>query len=144
MALYITYTALRRYLLRSPDFYASEITNILMLVTAIFCLAYTQRLGRHLRIDLMDRYLQKGVRGIVRDIVATAMGLFFSVILLWQTWTQAWWSLQSWEVTTGILAIPAFPMRIAISVGVGLLCLVLIAQILRNLASLIRGRGMKK
>jgi TRAP-type mannitol/chloroaromatic compound transport system permease small subunit len=116
----------------------------LMLVTAIFCLAYTQRLGRHLRIDLMDRYLQKGVRGIVRDIVATAMGLFFSVILLWQTWTQAWWSLQSGEVTTGILAIPAFPMRIAISVSVGLLCLVLIAQILRNLASLIRGRGMKK
>jgi len=39
------------------------------------------------------------------------------------------------------LIIPTFPIKMAVPIGAGLLCLVLIAQILRYLAS-IRGKGI--
>jgi TRAP-type C4-dicarboxylate transport system permease small subunit len=124
-----------RYIFRNPDPYAYEIIYILMLACVVFSIAHTQRLGRHLRIDILDRYFPEAVQGVLLNIVGPIVGLIFCIPLVWKTWEKAWFALQSGQ-TTGTTGIPTFPMMVAIPVGVGLLCLVLIAQILRYLASL--------
>lgn len=140
MAFVVGYGVFTRYVLRNPDPYTYEITCILMLACVVFTLAHTQRLGRHLRIDLMDRYFPESVRGILQNIVGPIVGLVFCGVLTWKTWENAWLALQNWQVTRGTLIIPTFPIKMTVSIGAGLLCLVLIAQILRYIASL-RGKG---
>ena len=135
MAFVTGYGVVMRYIFRNPDPYAYEITYILMLACVVFSIAHTQRLGRHLRIDILDRYFPEAVRGVILNIVGPIVALIFCIPLVWKTWEKALFALQSGQ-TTGTTGIPAFPMMVAIPVGVGLLCLVLIAQILRYLASL--------
>ena len=135
MAFVTVYGVVMRYIFKNPDPYAYEISYICMLACVVFSIAHTQRLGRHLRIDIFDRYFPEAIRGVILNIVGPIVGLIFCIPLVWKTWEQAWFALQSGQ-TTGTTGIPTFPMMAAIPVGVGLLCLVLIAQILRYLASL--------
>jgi TRAP-type C4-dicarboxylate transport system permease small subunit len=141
MAFTTGYGVVMRYVFRNADPYAYEITYILMLACVVFSIAHTQRLGRHLRIDILDRFFSETVRGIIVNVAGPIVGLVFLVPLVWKTWEKAWLALQSGQVTS-TTGIPTFPMMVAIPVGAGLLCLVLIAQILRYLASL-RGKGTK-
>jgi TRAP-type C4-dicarboxylate transport system permease small subunit len=129
------YGVVMRYIFKNPDPYAYEISYICMLGCVVFSLAHTQKLGRHLRIDMLDRYFSETVRGIILNVVSPVLGLILCIPLVWKTWELAWFALQSGE-TTATTSIPTFPMMVAIPVGVGLLCLVLIAQIVRHLASM--------
>ena len=140
MAFVVGYGVFTRYALRNPDPYTYEILCIMMLVCVVFTLAHTQRLDRHLRIDLMDRYFPESVRGILQNIVTPLVGLVFCGVIAWKTWGDAWLALQNWQVTRGTLVIPTFPIKMTVTIGTGLLCLVLIAQMLRYLASL-RSKG---
>lgn len=141
MAFVVGYGVVMRYVFRNPDPYSYEIICVLMLACVVFGLAHTQRLGRNIRIDLLDRYLPEVVRGILLNIVGPILGLVFAIVLTWKTWDDAWFALQNWQVTRGTLIIPTFPIKVTAPIGAGLLCLVLIAQILRYLASL-RGKGI--
>jgi len=140
MAFVVGYGVFTRYVLRNPDPYTYEISSILMLACVVFSLAYTQRLGRHLRIDLMDRYFPESVRGVLLNIVGPIVGLVFCGVITWKSWEDAWLALQNWQVTRGTLIIPTFPIKITVTIGAGLLCLILIAQMLRYIASL-KGKG---
>jgi TRAP-type C4-dicarboxylate transport system permease small subunit len=135
MAFTVGYQVVMRYVFRNADPYAYEAILILMLTCVIFSFAHTQRLGRHLRIDIMDRYFPKSVNDAIVNVVGPVLGLVFCIPLVWKTWEKAWFALQKGEITN-TTGIPAFPMMIIIPIGVGLLCLVLIAQILRYLVSL--------
>ena len=135
MAFVTGYGVVMRYIFRSPSIHAYEISCILMLACVIFSIAHTQRLGQHIRIDILDRYTSETVRGILLNIVGPLVGLSFCIPLVWKTWDEAWFALESGQVT-GTASLPTFPMMVAIPIGTGLLCLVLIAQILRYLASL--------
>lgn len=135
MAITVGYQVVMRYVFRNADPYAYEAILILMLTCVVFSLAHTQRLGRHLRIDILDRYLPESVKDVIVNVIGPILGLVFFIPLVWKTWERAWFALQS-GMSTNTTGIPTFPMMIIIPVGAGLLCLVLIAQILRYLCSL--------
>jgi TRAP-type C4-dicarboxylate transport system permease small subunit len=145
MSFVVGYGVFTRYVLKNPDPYTYDITCIIMLVCVVFTFAHTQRLDRHLRIDLMDRYFPESVRGILHNIVTPIVGLVFCGVLTWKSWEDAWLALQGSQVTRGVLVIPTFPIKITVTIGAGLLCLVLIAQMLRYLASLrIKGKTVRE
>jgi TRAP-type mannitol/chloroaromatic compound transport system permease small subunit len=106
-----------------------------MLVCVVFAIAHTQKLGRHLRIDLLDRSLPETLRLFLLNFIGPAIGLIFCAVVTWKTWETAWSALQTGEVTRGTWVIPTFPMRMIVPLGFGLLCLVLLAQILRYITS---------
>jgi TRAP-type C4-dicarboxylate transport system permease small subunit len=135
MAFVTGYGVVMRYIFKNPDPYAYEISYICMLACVVFSIAYTQKLGRHLRIDILDRFFSEKVRGIIVNVASPVVGLIFCVPLVWKTWDQAWFALQSGQ-STGTTGIPTFPMMVSIPIGVGLLCLVLISQIVRYFVSL--------
>jgi len=135
MAFVTGYGVFTRYILRDPNPYTYEIDSILMLACVVFAIAHTQKLGRHLRIDLLDRSLPETLRLILLNVIGPVVGLIFCVVLTWKTWETAWSALQTWEVTRGTWVIPTFPIRMIVPIGTGLLCLVLLTQILRYIAS---------
>lgn len=135
MAFVTGYGVFTRYVLRNPDPYTYEIDSILMVACVVFAIAHTQKLGRHLRIDLLDRSLPEKLRAILLNVIGPLVGLIFCVVLTWKTWETAWSALQTWEVTRSTWVIPTFPIRMIIPFGFGFLCLVLLAQILRHVAS---------
>jgi len=135
MAFVTGYGVFTRYVLRDPDPYTYEIASILMLACVVFAIAHTQKLGRHLRIDLLDRSLPARLRLILLNVIGPSIGLVFCAVLTWKTWETAWSALETGEVTRGIWVIPTFPIRIIIPIGTGLLCLVLLNQILRYFTS---------
>jgi TRAP-type C4-dicarboxylate transport system permease small subunit len=135
MAFVTGYGVFTRYVLRNPDPYTYEIDSILMLACVLFAIAYTQKIGRHLRIDLLDRTLPERSRLILLNIIGPTIGLIFCAVLTWQTWETAWSAQQTGEVTRGTWVIPTFPIRIIVPLGFGLLCLILLAQILHYFSS---------
>jgi TRAP-type mannitol/chloroaromatic compound transport system permease small subunit len=106
-----------------------------MLSCVVFSLAYTQKLGRHLRIDILDRYYSETVREILNNILVPLVGLTFCIPIVWKTWEKALFAFQSGQMS-GTTGIPVAPMMFTIPIGTGLLCLILVAQILSYLASL--------
>jgi TRAP-type C4-dicarboxylate transport system permease small subunit len=136
MAVVTTYGVIRRYLFHSPDNNAYLFTCILMLGCAIFALAHIQRLGKNITVDYLSQRLPRRVRGFVINVVGPVLGLVFCVPLVWKSWENAWFAMETGQRTITILRIPTFPMQMAIPVCAGLLCLVLIAQMLRYFFSL--------
>jgi C4-dicarboxylate transporter DctQ subunit len=143
MAFVITYNALGRYVLKRQDPYAYVISCILMVVCVAFAMAYTQRVGQHLRVDIMDRRLPQAVRGVLMNIVTPILALVCVSIMVWNSWDSTWFALQTGDVTgSGTAYIETWPTRMLVPIGVGWLGVVLIAQIWRYLASL-RGKGIR-
>lgn len=137
MALVITYNVTRRYIFNQQDQYAYVTTSILMLICVVLALAYTQRQRQHLRVDLLDRYLPEKVNGIMQNIIGPIIGLICISILLLESWDSAWFSFQTGDVWGGgTVRVITWPSRMAITLGACLLDLVLIAQIIRYIASL--------
>jgi TRAP-type mannitol/chloroaromatic compound transport system permease small subunit len=136
MACIDTYGVARRYVFANPDPYVYTSINILMLGCAVFAIAHVERLGRHISISFVAGHLSHKAQEILQNIIGPILGLIFCFTVIWMSWHDAWFSLQIKQTTPGIVDIPLFPIKMMVPVGFGLLCLVLIAKILRYVVSL--------
>ena len=137
MAFITGYGVFMRYVMRSPNPYVYVINCILMLGCVILSLAQTQKLRRHLRVDLFDNYLPRGIFAILQNVIGPLLGLVFCIVLIWKTLENAILAFKNWDVTVGILAVPTFPLKISIPICFGLLGLILIGQIIKQLKLMI-------
>lgn len=131
-----TYGVIRRYAFNSPEPYSYELSIIFLLLCFVFAVADLEKTGRHIRVDIVSARLPEGAQAILLNIVGPILGLFACSILTWKSWDVAMFSLRIGEVSTSIWAVPLFPVKIAVPVGFGLLCLVLLTKIYRGIASL--------
>ena len=138
MAWLSTYGVTRRYALNDPEPYSYQISTIFLVACVVLAVAGVQRLGRNLRVDFVANHLSKNVQDILINIVCPMLALFYVVILTWQSWDTAWYSLQIGETSQSAWEEPLWPTKIVVPIGAGLLCLVLIAQLSRGVASLVR------
>ena len=132
----VSYAATRRYLFDSPEPYSYEMSMILSVACAAFAISAVQWLRRNIRVDFVVNYFPQAVQAILADIVGPILGLFYVVIVTWQSWRAGWYSLQVGEISQSIWAVPLWPMKLLVPIGFGLLCLVLIAQLCRGVISL--------
>jgi len=133
-----TYGVGRRYLLNSPEPYSYELSTIFLVACVVLAIAGVQRLGRHLRVDFVTNRLSGGVQDILLNIVGPILALFYVVLLTWQSWDTAWYSLKIGEISQSSWREPWWPTKMVVPIGSGLLCLVLIAQLFRGVTSLIQ------
>jgi TRAP-type C4-dicarboxylate transport system permease small subunit len=136
MAIVTTYGAARRYLFHSPDNNAYLISCILMLGCVAFSVAHIQTLKKHITVDYVSQHLPARIREVLLNIVGPILGLVFCVPFVWKSWGNAWFAMQSGERTLTLFQIPTFPLQFSIPFGAGLLSLVLLAQLVRNIISL--------
>jgi TRAP-type mannitol/chloroaromatic compound transport system permease small subunit len=138
MAWLSTYGVTRRYALNNPEGYSYELSTIFLVACVVFAIAGVQRLGRQLRVDFISIRLSEGVQDFLLNIVGPILALFYVVLLTWQSWDAAWYSMVIGEVSQAVWREPWWPTKMTVPIGSGLLCLVLIAQLCRGFTSLIR------
>jgi TRAP-type C4-dicarboxylate transport system permease small subunit len=143
MALVIVYNVIKRYVFNLQDPYAYVVTIALMLLSVVFAISQTQNLRQHLRVDILDRYFPAGILVVFQNLIAPLMGLVCISILVWKSWNPAWIAFETGDTYgSGVARLPTWPWKMTVIFAAGLLCLVLINQIVRYFASII-GRGIK-
>jgi TRAP-type mannitol/chloroaromatic compound transport system permease small subunit len=135
MAFVYTYGSIRRYVFISPDAFSYVTVAMLMLLIGIIPLAGVQILRQHISVDFMGGRFPKKVREIIVYLVGPLMGLVFCIALVYTSWNEAMYALHAKQHTIAVASIHTFPFKILVPIFAGLLCLVLIAQIVGYLAS---------
>jgi TRAP-type mannitol/chloroaromatic compound transport system permease small subunit len=136
MAWLSTYGVARRYLLKNPEPYSYELSTMFLVACVLLAVAGVQRYGRNLRVDFISNRFPAGVQAALLDIFVPLLALFYVGIMTWQSWDAAWYSLKIGEVSQSAWREPWWPVKMAVPVGAGLLCLVLLAQLVRGVISL--------
>lgn len=137
MAFLSSYGVSRRYLLNNPEPYSYELSTIFLVACVLLAIAALQRKGLHLRIDFIANRFPESVKPIVTDIFVPLLALFYIGIMTWQSWENASYSLMVGEQSQSVWAEPYWPTKMMVTIGAGLLCLVLISQLVRGVTSLI-------
>jgi TRAP-type mannitol/chloroaromatic compound transport system permease small subunit len=139
MALVYTYGSLKRYIFISPDAFAYVGVSVLMLIIGIAPLAGVQMLRQHISVDFMVGRFPKIVREFIVYVLGPLMGLVFCIALVYTSWNEAMYALQMKQHLAAVTSVYTFPFKLLVPIFAGLLCLVLIAQIVNYLASFRRG-----
>lgn len=138
MACLATYGVIRRYAFNDPEKYSYEISIMFLVTGVVFAIPYIQRVGRHLRVDVISNRFPEGVQDVLLNIVVPILALVYFVPMTWKSWENAWYALQVGERSYSAWAPFLFPIKVTVPIGVGLLCLVLLAQLCRGVSSLIK------
>jgi TRAP-type C4-dicarboxylate transport system permease small subunit len=136
MAFVTTYGVFRRYALNSPEPYSYEIGIFCLISSVSLALPYIQRQGRNLRVDFVSNRFSPRGQGVLLNILAPLIALFYLVLLVWKSLGDASYSLGIGERTYSAWGPPVGPMKLFVPIGVGLLCLVLIFQLIHGLLAL--------
>lgn len=116
-----------------------EYGEVLMVFVVFLSLAYAQMVKSHIGIELLVERLPAAVSARLDIVVLTAM----AALLIWmtvQTGIAALDSYQRSEYRFGLVAVPVWPARLMIPLGLGAMGLQCLAQALRGVATLRAGR----
>jgi TRAP-type C4-dicarboxylate transport system permease small subunit len=140
MGFNVTYGVITRYVFNNPSVVAIEMTKILMIPALVLAVSYVQRNGRHLRVDFLSNRFPQVIQRILLEIAVPIMGLFVGYVLVWKGWVSMAYSFHLHETSFAIWEEPLWPVRLAIPIGYGLLCLIMIGQLCRGIGTLITGK----
>jgi TRAP-type C4-dicarboxylate transport system permease small subunit len=135
MVFITTYGVVLRYFFRRPEPISYELCTIFLLWTFILAISAVERLDEHICADIFIQYAPEGVRKFLKNLLTPFLGLIFSIILTWQGWRVAMYSLKINEKSISVWGEPLFPVKILIPICYGLLVLVLLIKFYRNIAS---------
>jgi TRAP-type C4-dicarboxylate transport system permease small subunit len=136
MALVTTFGVVMRYVFKSPEHYTYEIGIFCLISSVSLALAYIQKQGRNLRVDFVSNFFPQKLQAALLDILIPLVALFYLVLLVRESWGDAWYSLGIGERTYSAWAPPVGPMKLIVPIGAGLLCIVLISQLIHGLVAL--------
>jgi TRAP-type C4-dicarboxylate transport system permease small subunit len=136
MAFATTYGVFMRYAVNRPEHFTYEIGIFCLISSVCLALPYIQKRGRNLRVDFVANHFPPKVQAALPNIVIPLIALFYLGLLVWKSWGDAWYSLSIAERTYSAWAPPVGPMKLFVPIGVGLLCIVLIIQLIHGLLTL--------
>jgi TRAP-type C4-dicarboxylate transport system permease small subunit len=128
-----SYGVIRRYVFKSPEPYSYELSMMFLLWTFVLALAYLEKLDGHLRVDIFVALLPKKIRDFFLNVIGLLLGFIFCAVLTYEGWTVAMYSLKIDEKSMSVWAVPLFPIKTIIPIGYGLLCIVLLSKIVREI-----------
>ncbi len=136
MAIAVTYGVLARYAFHRPSIYAMDLTKILMIPALVLSVSYVQKYKRHLQVDFISSRLPEKVRLVVLDLIVPLFALFVGFILVWKGWEAMAYSFSIHETSFSTWAEPLWPVKLSIPIGYGLLCIVIVGQLVQVVAQL--------
>ncbi len=136
-----TYGVGRRYILHNPEPYSYEVATIFLVVCVALSIAYLQRQGRHLRVDFCSAYFSKTVEYFFLNVISPLMALTYVGVITWQSWLNGLYSLSIQETSQSAWQELLAPTKMTVSLGMFLLCLVLLAQLVRGVIYLVTGKA---
>lgn len=121
MVLVVTNT-LTRKLLNWPVTGAFEITESMLSLSVFLALAYTQKVGGHISVDVASRHFT----GVVRRIFALSAPVLGAVCFGWASWAAWFYALDSFqmgEMEWGSITYPIWPVKMLVCFGLATLTL---------------------
>ena len=131
MMLLITTNVLSRYLFNDPVAGTVEYVRAMMVFLVFLPWALVQVNKGHIQVTFLLGRLSPGKRAML-ELFTLACMLIFVVLITWQSGEFAWKGIQENERFIGPVYTPAWPSRIAITVGAALFSLVVLADIWRT------------
>ena len=94
-----------------------DIVQLLLVWVVFLSLSFTQKENRHIRVEIILRYLSERKR-LYLDLAAMSFGCLLCVIMSYQAAKLAWSSLTILEYWPGLLRVPIYPSKIALFLGI--------------------------
>jgi len=138
MAWLQTYGVVKRYIFNSPDPLAYELSTMFLLFSGVLAVAGVEKLNQHVRNDLVASRFPDRMKAIVIGTIFPILALVFCAVLTWKSLDNALYALKIGQTSQSPWAVPLAPLKLVITFGYTLLCLVLIGKFFQGVA-LIRG-----
>lgn len=135
---FATAEILGRYLFNSPIPGHVEIVELIMAGVVFFGIAYTERVGGHVRMELFVTRVLKGRAYHIAEVITATLSLFVYLFILIYTYKFALFSFQIGDVTAYINW-PTWPSKFAIPLGSLFLCIRFVIEIIQHLSQAIAG-----
>ena len=131
MALIVTGDVISRWLFGAPTPWAMESAGYLLVIAVPLALAYTLKVGGHIRVTIFVSRLPRKAQDWLK-VITSIMGLGYTIVLCYLPWKQAFTSF-TFKTTSGTaIEVMVWPFQVAIPVGLALISLVLILNIYRE------------
>jgi C4-dicarboxylate transporter DctQ subunit len=127
-----------RYVFNKPIYGKVEITELVMAGIVFFGVAYTQKLGGHVRMSFVIEKFFHGKTYHIVEAFTLLVSLFTFIILTVSTLDSAIYDLKFHGITPN-LYLPVWPSKMAVPVGCFFLCIRLIIQFTQHLTQALAG-----
>jgi len=125
-----------RYILNKPILGVYDVTRVMLIATVACAFGYTQLIRGNMAIDLLLLKLGQRHRAIV-DNVYDAIALCLFSVITWQAFKQGNALRMTGDATETVL-IPYYPFVYLIAFNMGLVCLILILQLVKSLGEVVK------
>lgn len=119
-----------------------ELTESTMVLIVFGALAYAQIRRAHIRVELL--YLKMPPRGrAVMDVITDLAAIAFFGLILSEAISEAQYSYQIKEATTGLIRFPLWPARFTLVAGCSLMILQLCLHLIQDLIRIRTGKDIE-
>ena len=126
-----------RYFFNQPQLFVDEVASFLQVLAIFAGLAYTFRVGGHVRVDLLTAHLPGPVRAWLRA-VTLALGLVFLLIVIWTT-TQSALTAYRYGRVSAVMLYPLWAPMLLIPAGLALMAVAILVTLVRQVRALRAG-----
>ena len=127
-----------RYFFNQPIHGHIEIVELIMAGVVFFGVAYTERTGGHVRMELFVTKVLRGRSYHLAEFITTAASLVTFIFVLYYT-TKSSWNAYQFGDTTPDAYIPTWPSKAAIPLGSLFLCIRFLIEMIQHFAQVIVG-----
>lgn len=139
MALAQTYGVIMRYIFKTPDPGAYELSMLFLLFCGVLAVAGVEKLDQHVKNDLVSSHFPPRMKLIVIETIFPFLSLIFCAVLTWKSLDNALYALKIGQVTQSPWALPLAPIKLIIPFGFTLLCLILLSRVINGITRLKNG-----
>ena len=139
---FATTEILGRYLFNSPVPGHVEIVELIMAGVVFFGIAYTERVGGHVRMELFVTRVLKGRAYHSAEAITAALSLFVYIFILIYTFKASVFAFQIGD-NTAYLYWPTWPSKFAVPLGSFFLCIRFLIEIIQHISQAISGIEMR-
>jgi len=133
MAAIMLWSTVSRAVFGAPVNWALEMTQFLLSAYYLLGGAYAFQHGAHVRMDLFyDRFSLRGRATL--DAITLLAVIFFLVVLLWGGISSTQYAIQYGQKNYSAWSPMLWPVKVAMSLGIFLMLLQVIAQLFRDIA----------
>ncbi len=125
-----------RYVLNSPSLWISSTLQVAMVLMACVGGAYALNENAFVKLDLFYANFSPRKKAIC-DIITVVYSFMFLGVLVWKGWQAGMMSLKMNQVTPTAIPIPIYPLKIFIPIAAGVVLLVVIKKLVRDIHTVI-------
>jgi TRAP-type C4-dicarboxylate transport system permease small subunit len=135
MMMFLTFADVLLRKFNHPVLGATELIEFMMGIVVTFSVAYTAHKKSHIGVDLVMVHFKEKTRKMI-GVVTSFLTLILFVLICWQTYILIIEDYHS-TIISAVLYIPVYPFIATVTVGLVILCLVLLAEFLGLLGEVV-------